>query len=259
VQIIQGAEPYRSAGRGAHGDVAVLLVHGITSTPQMVRPVAERLAGEGYAVSAPLLPGHGTRWQDMARTRYADWLGAVVRAAEELRAESRTVVAFGVSLGGALVTDVAARRPELFDGVVLVNPAFGATDWRLRLIPHAKHLVPVAQGIADDIRRQGPPRELAYRWTPLKAFDSFVEQWPRLVRQLSDVHQPVLLIRGRHDRVVPPMSGELFLDSVGSEDVTVHWLEESAHVATLDHDAEELISETLRFVDRVAAARSGAR
>lgn len=257
MQIIQGAEPHRSPGRGEHADVAVLMVHGITSTPQMVRPVAERVAEEGYAVAAPLLPGHGTRWQDMAQTRYADWLGAVVQAAEELRREHRTVVAFGVSLGGALITDIAARRPELFDGLVLVNPAFIATDWRLRVIPHVKHFVPVAQGIADDIRREGPPRELAYRWTPLKAFHSFVEQWPRVVEQLPDVHQPVLLIRGRHDRVVPPLSAELFLQNVGSEDVTTRWLEESAHVATLDHDAEELIDETLRFVERVAAAGAG--
>src|SRR5690606_985767 len=144
------------------------MVHGITSTPQMVRPVAERVAEEGYAVAAPLLPGRGTRWQDMARTRYADWLGAVVLAAEELRREHRTVVAFGVSLGGALVTDIAARRPGLFDGLVPVNPGVIATDRRLRVIPHRKHLVPVAQGTAAPSRRSGPPPRRACRWTPAK-------------------------------------------------------------------------------------------
>ena len=253
MQILEGAEPIRSAGVGARADTAVLLVHGLTSSPQMVRPVAERAAEQGYAVSAPLLPGHGTRWQDLATTRYADWLRAVLAAAEELRAGHRTVVAFGVSLGGALVTDVAARRPELLDGLVLVNPAFAATDWRLKVIPHLKHLVPVAQAIADDIRRPGPPRELAYAWTPLKAFDSFVEQWPRLVEQLPLVQQPVLLVRSRHDKVVPPVSAEAFLGAVGSDDVTVRWLEDSAHVAPLDHDAEDLISFTLDFVDRMAS------
>ncbi|WP_114908199.1 alpha/beta hydrolase [Ornithinimicrobium murale] len=251
MQILQGAQPHRSSGAGEHADTAVLVLHGITSTPQMVRPVAEHLAEEGFAVSAPLLPGHGTTWQDLATTRYADWLAAVVASLEALRAEHSTVVTFGVSMGGALVTDVAARRPELVDGLVLVNPAFGATDWRLRVIPHLKHVVPVAQGIADDIRRDGPPRELAYRWTPLKAFDSFVEQWPRLVRQLPDVHQPVLLVRSRHDQVVPPVSAETFLGAVGSQDVTVRWLEDSGHVAPLDHDAEELIAITSEFVGRM--------
>ncbi|MCK0111682.1 alpha/beta fold hydrolase [Ornithinimicrobium sp. F0845] len=251
MQIIAGAEPFESPGVGERAQTAVLLMHGITSTPQMVRPVAEQLTADGYAVSAPRLPGHGTRWQDMARTRYADWLGAVVASLEALRADHETVVAFGVSMGGALVTDVAARRPDLIDGLVLVNPAFAAADWRLKVIPKVKHLVPVAQGIADDIRRPGPPRELAYRWIPLRAFDSFIEQWPRLVRQLPDVHQPVLLFRSRHDRVVPPVSAETFLGAVGSTDVTVHWLEESGHVAPLDHDAEELIALTRDFVGRM--------
>lgn len=252
MQILEGAEPFHSPGVGERADTAVLLVHGLTSSPQMVRPVAEHLAEQGYAVSAPLLPGHGTRWQHLASTRYADWLRAIVEAAAELRARHRRLVGFGVSLGGALVTDVAARRPHLLDGLVLVNPAFAATDWRLRVIPRLKHLVPIAQSLADDIVRQGPPRELAYRWTPLKAFDSFTRQWPRLVRELPHVRQPVLLLRSRHDRVVPALSAETFLAGVGSDDVTVRWLEESAHVATLDHDAPALIAATLDFVDKVA-------
>lgn len=249
--MLQGAHPHRSPGAGEHAGTAVLLLHGLTSTPQMVRPVAEHLAEQGFAVSAPLLPGHGTTWRQMATTRYAGWLAAVVSSLEELRAEHDTVVVFGVSMGGALATDVAARRPELIDAMVLVNPAFAATDWRLKVIPHVKSFVPVAQGIADDVRREGPPRELAYPWTPLKAFDSFIEQWPRLVRQLPEVHQPVLLVRSRHDRVVPPISAETFLGAVGSEDVTVRWLEESGHVAPLDHDAEELIAITTQFVGRM--------
>lgn len=251
MQIIEGAEPFNSAGHGELADIGVLLVHGITSSPQMLRPVAERLAEQGYAVSAPLLPGHGTSWQDMAHTKYADWLGTVVHAAEELRRGHRAVVAFGVSMGGALIIDVAARRPDLIDGLALVNPAFAATDWRLKVIPVLKGVIPAAPGIGDDIRRPGEPRELAYKWTPLKAFYSFVEQWPRLVQELPQVHQPVLLMRSRHDQVVPPLSAEVFLAEVGSDDVRVQWLEESGHVATLDYDAEELIEATSGFVDRV--------
>ncbi|USQ77566.1 alpha/beta hydrolase [Ornithinimicrobium cryptoxanthini] len=252
MQILEGAEPFHSPGSGQRADTAVLVMHGMTSSPQMVRPVADRIAEQGYAVSAPLLPGHGTTWQEMSRTRYADWLAAVVAALEELRASHRTVVAFGVSMGASLVTDVAARRPELIDGLVLVNPAFAADDWRLKVIPLVKHVVPAIQGIGDDIRREGPPREMAYALTPLKAFDSFVEQWPRLVRELPEIRQPVMLVRSRHDSVVPAVSCDVFLAEVGSDDVTVTWLEESAHVAPLDHDAEQLIEGTLEFVNRVS-------
>lgn len=252
MQILEGAEPFQSPGAGEHAQTAVLLVHGMTSSPQTVRSVAERIAAQGYAVHAPLLPGHGTTWQDMSRTRYADWLGAVVGAAEELAATHTRVVGFGLSLGGALVTDVAAHRPDLLDALALVNPAFAATDWRLRVIPWVKSVIPVAQALGDDILRPGPPRELAYKWTPLKAFDSFTEQWPRLVRELGQVTQPVLLMRSRHDKIVPPVSAEKFLAGVGSKDVTVRWLEESGHVATLDHDVDTVVEETLAFLKRVS-------
>ncbi len=249
-----GAEPFTRPGAGERARVGVLLVHGITATPQMVRPVAERLAEQGYAVSAPLLPGHGTSWRQMSRTRYVDWLRAVESAAEDLSRSTDRLVAFGVSLGGALVTDLAHGRPDLVDGLVLVNPAFTANDWRLKVLPALQHAVPALHSIADDIRREGPPRELAYKVTPLKALHSFVEQWPRLAAALPSLTLPVLLLRSRFDKVIPVASSDLFLSTVGSTDVREVWLEESAHVATLDHDAALVIEETMAFVSRVGTS-----
>lgn len=251
-----GAEPFRADGSGERGQVGVLCVHGLTSTPQMIRPVAEHLAGLGYAVRAPLLPGHGTTWQLMNRTRYADWLGVVEQSAYELQEGKRAVVAVGVSLGGALVTDLALTHPGLVDGLVLVNPAFAATDPRLVTLPVVKHLVPSLAGLANDIRRSEGPRELAYDRLPLKAFHSFVQQWPQLLSRLPQLTVPVLLARSAHDAVVPPLSGERFLDRVGSRDVTQLLLPNSAHVATLDHDADLLLGATAEFVERVTAGES---
>lgn len=248
-----GAEPFSSPGTGERSRTGVLCIHGLTATPQMVGPVAEHLAALGYAVQAPLLPGHGRTWQQMNRTRYEDWLTAVEIAAIELRRGRDHLVVFGVSLGGALATDLTVRHPDLVDGLVLVNPAFAATDWRLRLLPYIKHVIPRLPGIADDVRREGPPRELAYDVLPLKAFHSFVARWPDLVEALPQVRVPVLLARSAHDRVVPDVSVERFLERVGSRDVTRLDLPESGHVATLDHDAGLLVAETARFVERVTS------
>lgn len=247
-----GAEPFAHQGSGQRADVAVLCVHGLTATPQMVRPVAEHLAALGYAVSAPRLPGHGTTWQQLNRTRYDDWFTTVEAAAVELRRDRRVLVVFGVSLGGALATHLAQARPDLVDGLVLVNPAFAATDWRLKVLPLLQYVLAQLPGIADDIRREGPPRELSYPVLPLRAFASFVARWPWLVRALPEVTQPVLLARSAHDAVVPPISAETFLQHVGSADVTQLLLPESAHVATLDHDAPRLIEATVEFIERIA-------
>ena len=55
-RIIPGCEPVYNAG----GESACLLLHGFTSSPYEMRLLGEYLGREGYTVSIPLLPGHGT-------------------------------------------------------------------------------------------------------------------------------------------------------------------------------------------------------
>ncbi|VWX46251.1 Esterase (modular protein) [Micrococcus sp. 116] len=105
----------------ARRDHCVVLLHGFTSTPASVRAWAEGLAAGGSPVSVPLLPGHGTRWEDLAATG-ADEIRAAVRAVVDLElARHGRVVMAGISMGGALALDAAAHRPVA--GVLVVNPA----------------------------------------------------------------------------------------------------------------------------------------
>ncbi|MDT4933686.1 MAG: carboxylesterase, partial [Pseudonocardiales bacterium] len=70
------AEPFSADG----GPVGVILSHGFTGTPASMRPWAQHLAAAGYTVRLPLLPGHGTSWQETNRTRWQDWYGAIEQA-----------------------------------------------------------------------------------------------------------------------------------------------------------------------------------
>ena len=70
MSILPGAEPYPPRRSGEAG---VLVCHGFTGSPQSVRPWADHLAAQGLTVSLPLLPGHGTRWEDLAVTGWQDW------------------------------------------------------------------------------------------------------------------------------------------------------------------------------------------
>ena len=58
-------------------------------------------------------------------------------------------------------------------------------------------------------------------------------------------------MRSPEDHVVPASSSALFLSQVGSTDVTEIVLENSYHVATLDHDAPVILAEADRFIERV--------
>ena len=246
--VMPGAEPFAHDG----GDVGVLLCHGFTGTPQSLRPWAERLAGEGLTVRLPLLPGHGTAWPDLNVTGWDDWYDAAQRSLDELTARCRAVVVGGLSMGGAIAARLAAERPNDVAGLVLVNPAFVSDDVRLRALPVIKHLVPSLPGIASDIARPGTT-ELAYDRTPLKALHSFVRSWDETVRGLANVTAPLLVLHSRVDHVVPPRSSALLLSRVSSKDVTEIVLENSFHVATLDHDGDLIEKASLEFIDRVSA------
>ena len=65
--------------------IGVLLSHGFSGSPESMRPWGEHLAGLGYAVEVPLLPGHGTTWEDANTTTYTDWYGEVQRVFDQLR------------------------------------------------------------------------------------------------------------------------------------------------------------------------------
>ena len=248
MSVMPGAEPFAHDG----SDVGVLLCHGFSGTPQSLRPWARRLADEGLSVRLPLLPGHGTAWQDLNLTRWEDWYAAASAALDDLVARCRSVVVGGLSMGGAIAARLGAERGPDVAGLVLVNPAFVADDPKLKALPVIKHLVGSVAGIAGDIAKPGSV-ELAYDRTPLKALHSLVQSWEATVHRLPQITQPLLLMHSRVDHVVPPRSSALLLSRVSSRDVTEVVLENSFHVATLDNDADLIEKTSLEFVARVTA------
>lgn len=243
--ILPGAEPFQHAG----GPVGVLLCHGFTGTPQSLRPWADQLAAAGFAVRCPLLPGHGTRWPDMNRTRWTDWYGEVDRAFTALRAECDEVFVAGLSMGGTLALRLAEQHGPDVAGLVLVNPSLGSARWDVNhLVPLLSRVLPSRPGVADDIKRPGEPRELAYDRVPLKALASLLEFWAVVRSDLGKVGQPLLTFRSEVDHVVEPLSGRLLLDGVSSADVEERVLSDSYHVATLDNDAPAIFSGSVEWI-----------
>ena len=245
--ILTGAEPFNHDG----SDVGVLLCHGFTSTPQSLRPWGEYLAERGQTVRIPLLPGHGTTWQEMNRTRWQDWYSCVDTAFRELHERCERVFVGGLSMGGALALQLAQEHGPRISGLVLVNPAVKFDDPRTRVVPILKHLVGSLEAIGNDVKKEGVT-ELAYTRTPLKAGHSQLIAWQTVIRDLPEVTQPVLLLRSTQDHVVPASSSALILSRISSRDRTEILLEDSYHVATLDNDAPRIFDESAKFIERIS-------
>ncbi|MFJ1970802.1 alpha/beta hydrolase [Streptomyces sp. NPDC087903] len=245
--VLSGAEPFRHEG----GAAGVLLCHGFTGCPQSLRPWAEHLAGRGLTVSLPLLPGHGTRWQDMQLTGWQDWYAEVDRELRALSERCEKVFVAGLSMGAALALRLAARHGAGVDGVIAVNPANRMHGLAAHALPVVRHLVPSTRGIVSDIAKEGNA-ELGYDRVPLHAAHSLRAFFRLVDGELPQVTQPLLLLRSPQDHVVPPSDSARILGRVSSTDVTEILLEQSYHVATLDHDADRIFEESFAFIDRLA-------
>ena len=241
-----GTEAFAFDGK----DVGVLLLHGFTGSPQGLRLWGEALRDAGFAVVCPVLPGHGSHWRDLALARHPAWAEACLAAIDGLAVRYPKVVIGALSFGGALAMHLCANRPAIVRGVVAVNPFLFSTDARLFILPVLKHLVSSVPGVGSDIA-DPQMKEIADERVPLKTLAS-LRAFQSIVRQeLPRVTQPLRIYASRQDHVVNPSNARYISTQVASKDVELVWLDRSYHVATLDHDRQQIFDGSIEFFRRV--------
>lgn len=259
MSVLPGAEPF-FFDAGPDVPAGVLLSHGFTGSPQSIRPWGEALNAAGYTVAGPLLPGHGTRWQDMNRTTWQQWyaaLDAEYLALRERLPAGTPVFVGGLSMGGTLVTRLVqqhAGAPTEPAGLLLVNPSYLTLRKDAPLLPFVSKVLASFPGISDDIKKPGA-HELAYDRLPLKAAASLSQLWKAVRADLGLVTVPVRLFRSLEDHVVEPANGEALLAGVASTVKDEVILPNSYHVATLDNDADTIFAGSVEFIASLLPAK----
>lgn len=228
----------------------VSVFHGFTSTPASMRPLADALQGAGFTVDLPLLPGHGTSWEELASTPRAEIMRAALASYDRLAARCSRVATVGLSMGGSLALHVAAHRQV--EAVSVINPGLrlapltGPKAWLLGRVR------PSVASIAGDIAKPDVVEE-AYAQTPLRAvvqLDRIFAQVRRELPELERRQTPVLLFRSSVDNVLPPSSADTLAKTLSADQLAVVELTRSQHVATLDHDAETIHEQLIEFLHR---------
>jgi carboxylesterase len=227
---------------------AVLLFHGFTATCFEVRGLGLALHHAGYTVAAPLLPGHGTRPQDLNHTRWQDWIAAADSAYTDLAARFQHVVVGGESNGGLVALSLAAAHPEIA-AVLTYAPALRLPfpRWKIGLV---YGLAPLMSSLSKG-DMSGDPDWQGYRVNPLRGLVQLLQLQTQVRLNLPQVHQPLLVIQGKCDQTIDPKSAEMVYSTVQSTVKEIHWMEHSSHCVLLDREQPLVFQKTLDFLTRV--------
>lgn len=222
-----GAEPFFEQ----KSDRACLLVHGFSSSPFEMMPLAKYLSAENYTVAVPLLPGHGTVPEELTNVHWRDWHNMLVDQLEKLRQGHHWVSVIGLSLGGSLSLHLAAHHHV--DAVIAMAPGLVLQNKFARYAPHLTGLSNFQLNKnGTDIKNHA--KTVSYTKYPIHAVSELSKFFEHLKDDLADVTCPALLITAENDHVVHPESSEIVFSTISSKFKEHMKLKESYHIITLD-------------------------
>lgn len=247
IPIIPGAEPI-SITEGTRG--AILLLHGYMGTVQTVRDLALALARAGFAVEAPLLPGHGTSAEDLATTGWPDYKACAEDTYQRLAARHPRIIVGGLCLGGTLTSRLAAQYPATTAGLIDINgiytiPKFWNANAFDEFIKTGRYFIPW-KGQGKGTEDPDAEEVIGYDVGPVAPLISMMKHGHEFNQHLADVRCPVLSFSS--------MIGHQF-----SSEESISWLQEvsgptehvplprSNHVATMDYDKGLLEERAVAF------------
>ena len=246
-EFMPGAEPVFLPGN----KIGFLFIHGFTGASYEGRELAHWLhEKEGFTVSVPLLPGHGTRPEDLRRVKWIDWYLHARNKFLELKDSCDRVFLCGQSMGGAIALQIASHHKV--DGLITLAGAAFLKDWRLKLLPLARHIVPYQhKSKGPDIRNKELKSEVAsYHKYPVKSVDQFLALLEHTRGDLPEVTAPALLMHARKDRTVHFSNLQYIFDHISSSQKEMVVLEKSYHVISIDIEKEIVFNSILSFIKK---------
>ena len=239
----------------------VLALHGFGGTPLEVELVVEVARELGLAARAPLLPGHGTRVDELAKSRFRTGRAQPRRHSTGLRrarAAHRGRALDGVAAGGP--ARGAAARTD--DALVMLSNALWLTApfpaWALSAVAALKirdFSVPkIGADIADPVARR---THLTYPAQPVHAAIEVLRAGDLVRAELARVRCPALIAHGSRDRVCPVSNARRAFELLGCADKRVVVFPRSRHIITRDLDRAQLRRELSSFFSSLPAGQHG--
>jgi len=256
----------------AAGEHAVLLVHGLSSTPNELLPLARRLHKAGYSVRMPYIQGYSYEpgFDAHAVTPWGSWRQQVLLELRDMRRQYKTVAVGGLCMGAVLSLSAAIEEGEDISGLLLLATTLYYDGWS---IPWYRFLLPLGYytpfrywyayrerepfGLKNEALRTWVAREMASKTSSIAGAAKLtlpaIHEGELLIKQvkrnLHRVTAPALLIHAEEDDVSTPRSADLVANHISSDKVHKIMLHDSYHMITLDNERERVADEAITFLN----------
>lgn len=254
----------------AGGEHAVLLIHGLQSSPAELQPLAKRLNQAGYTVHVPHIRGYGFEHGDTPRsvTPWQEWHASVRAEFLALKKQHKSVSMGGLCIGAVLSLSVAAEQGDDVAALTLLATTLWYDGWSIpwyRFMRYVGYYTPFRYtytyrerepfGLKNEQLRKWIAREMSHKDSTIVGATQLnlpaVHEAERMIasvkKSLAKVTAPAIIIHAEEDDVSSPRSARFVAANIGSKIKETVILHNSYHMITVDNDREQVAADTIRF------------
>jgi carboxylesterase len=254
------------------GSHAVMLIHGLNSTPLEMRFVAKILHKTGFTVLCPSVPGYS---MGAPATTRKEWIAALLREYDALAARHATVSVGGLCIGASLSLAIAQARPSV-NALALMSVTLEYDGWALpwyRFLLEPCYKLGIAKRYAYQEEAPYGLKNEALRSRIEKAMRdekssaigaaeipiAHLYEATRLGREvrahLGRVTSDTLILHAVDDETASPRNARAVHEGIASEHKRKLMLGDSYHIICMDNERELVARETVRFIAASLARR----
>ncbi|QQC67936.1 alpha/beta hydrolase [Paraburkholderia ginsengisoli] len=255
------------------GEHAVLLLHGLSSSPLELRFLARALYREHFTVVAPVLDGYSAGMQEQ---RMEAWLASAVREFDALKAKYASVSICGLSIGAALSAALAAERPAA-QALILLSVTLDYDGWAIpwyRFLLGWAYFTPLRHrwryredepyGLRNEALRAKIARamqkhdfsEVGPSTISLPALHEASRLAIKVRHQLPSITTDCLIIHAIDDETSSPLNARYVDAHIGASFLRTIYLDDSYHIITSDNEREIVAREIVMFLRESEATRN---
>ncbi|MEI7750749.1 MAG: alpha/beta fold hydrolase [Candidatus Omnitrophota bacterium] len=261
----------------------VLLIHGLTGTPNEVKGLANFFYRRGYSVLCPRLAHHGEPLHILKRAKWQAFYQSAKEALQSIPADQKIFTA-GLSMGALLALLLAEEFPERISGVTCLSPTLFYDGWN---IPWTRCLLPLAYftpfrhfayfkeeppyGIKNERLRNkvheyyknasfadvSGVAQHGYPYFPATLLCELHLLIRESMKKMSSIRTPVQLIQAAEDDMTSVKNSQFIYDHIASEQKEIVLLHDSYHVITADQERKKVAQKMHEFFCRILGVGLG--